>query len=115
MTAEMLPYLFIGFFSVFVSSVSQTVLKKASLTQRKSFLREYLNLPVILAYGMFFGSTLLTMLAYKKLPLSMSPAFESSSYIFVTIFGITIFKEKVGRRKLFALFLILLGIIIFTL
>lgn len=115
MTAEMLPYLFIGFFSVFVSSVSQTVLKKSSLTQHKSFLREYLNLPVILAYGMFFGSTLLTMLAYKKLPLSMSPAFESSSYIFVTIFGVTIFKEKVGRRKLFALFLILLGIIIFTL
>ena len=39
MTGEMLPYLFIGFFSVFVSSVSQTVLKKASLTQRKSFIR----------------------------------------------------------------------------
>ncbi len=115
MSREMLPYLFIGFFSVFVSSVSQTVLKKASLREHGSFLKEYLNLPVILAYGMFFGSTLLTMLAYKKLPLSMSPAFESSSYIFVTIFGVTIFKEKVGRRKLFALFLILLGIIIFTL
>lgn len=103
------------FFSVFVSSVSQTILKKASLTEHRSFIGEYLNLPVILAYGMFFGSTLLTMFAYKKLPLSMSPAFESSSYIFVTIFGVTIFKEKVGPRKLFALFLILLGIIIFTL
>jgi drug/metabolite transporter (DMT)-like permease len=45
----------------------------------------------------------------------MGPAFESSSYIFVTVFGVTIFKEKVGKRKLFALFLILLGIIIFTL
>lgn len=115
MSREMLPYLLIGFFSVFVSSVSQTVLKKASMTPRKNLLAEYLNLPVILAYGMFFGSTLLTMLAYKKLPLSMSPAFESSSYIFVTIFGITVFKEKVGRRKLFALLLILAGIIIFTL
>lgn len=115
MTREMIPYLFIGFFSVFVSSVSQTILKKASLVERKSFLEEYLNLPVILAYAMFFGSTLLTMLAYKKLPLSMSPAFESTSYIFVTIFGVTVFKEKVGRRKLFALLLILLGVIIFTL
>ena len=156
MTKEMLPYLFIGFFSVFVSSVSQTILKKASLTEHKSFLREYLNLPVILALCRFLQisgmsskqrcclrrnpagrwrrmgiwesftlavknivssktRTLLTMLAYKKLPLSMSPAFESSSYIFVTVFGVTIFKEKVGPRKLFALFLILLGIIIFTL
>lgn len=115
MTKEMIPYLLIGFFSVFVSSVSQTLLKKASMKERGSFLREYLNLPVILAYAMFFGSTLLTMLAYKKLPLSMSPAFESSSYIFVTVFGVTIFKEKLNRKKLLALALILSGIIIFTL
>ena len=64
---------------------------------------------------MFFGSTLLTMLAYKKLPLSMSPAFESSSYIFVTVFGVTLFNEKLTRKKLLALALILSGIIIFTL
>ena len=69
MTREMLPYLLIGFFSVFVSSVSQTLLKKASMKERGSILQEYLNLPVILAYGMFFGSTLLTialLLAIEK-------------------------------------------------
>ena len=115
MTPEMLPYLLIGFFSVFVSSVSQTVLKKAALKERESFAREYLNFPVIAAYAMFFGSTLLTMLAYKKLPLSMSPAFESSSYIFVTFFGVTVFKERLTKRKLLALALILAGILIFTL
>ena len=115
MSREMIPYLLIGFFSVFVSCVSQTVLKKAALKEHDSFIREYLNFPVIAAYAMFFGGTLLTMLAYKKLPLSMSPAFESSSYLFVTLFGVTIFKEKVGRRKLFALLLILAGILIFTL
>ena len=32
MTREMIPYLIIGFFSVFVSSVSQTLLKKADGT-----------------------------------------------------------------------------------
>ena len=64
---------------------------------------------------MFFGSTLLPMLAYTKSPLSMSPAFESSSYLFVTLFGVAIFKEKVGKRKLLALLLILAGILIFTL
>ena len=115
MSREMLPYLLIGFFSVFVSCVSQTVLKKAALKEHKNFVEEYLNFPVIAAYAMFFGSTLLTMLAYKKLPLSMSPAFESSSYIFVTIFGVTIFKEKLTKKKLLALALILSGILIFTL
>ena len=115
MTREMIPYLFIGFFSVFVSSVSQTLLKKESMKEHQNIAKEYLNFPVIFAYGLFFASTLLTMLAYKKLPLSMSPAFESSSYIFVTIFGATLFKERITRRKIFALALILSGIIIFTL
>ena len=115
MSREMIPYLLIGFFSVFVSCVSQTVLKKAALKEHDSFIREYLNFPVTAAYAMFFGSTLLTMLAYKKLPLSMSPAFESSSYIFVTVFGVTLFNEKLTRKKLLALALILSGIIIFTL
>ena len=35
MTREMLPYLFIGFFSVFVSSVSQTILKKAYINHKR--------------------------------------------------------------------------------
>ena len=39
MTREMLPYLLIGFFSVFVSSVSQTLLKKASMKERGSILQ----------------------------------------------------------------------------
>lgn len=115
MSREMLPYLFIGFFSVFVSCISQTLLKKAALKEHKNFVEEYLNFPVIAAYAMFFGSTLLTMLAYKMLPLSMSPAFESSSYIFVTIFGVTIFREKLTKKKILALVLILSGILIFTL
>ena len=115
MTREMIPFLLIGFFSVFVSSVSQTLLKKESLKEHESIAKEYLNFPVIFAYGLFFASTLLTMLAYKKLPLSMSPAFESSSYIFVTIFGVTLFNEKITRKKLIALAMILAGIIIFTL
>ena len=106
MTREMIPYLFIGFFSVFVSSVSQTLLKKESMKEHQNIAKEYLNFPVIFAYGLFFASTLLTMLAYKKLPLSMSPAFESSSYIFVTISG-QLFSRKespAGKFLLWPLF-----------
>ena len=57
---------------------------------------------------------LLTMFAYKKLPLSMTPAFESFSYIFVTIFGVAVFHEKVTKKKLLALGLIIAGILVFT-
>lgn len=115
MTREMLPYLLLAFFSVFVASVSQTLLKAESGREHKSFWQEYLNLRVILAYGLLFSSMLMTMLAYKRLPLSMTPAFESSSYLFVTLFGVLIFHEKITPRKLLALGMILAGILIFTL
>ena len=114
MTREMLPYLSLAVFSVFIASLSQTLLKWESGKEHKSFVREYLNVGVIGGYGLLALSMLLTMFAYKKLPLSMTPAFECFSYIFVTIFGVTVFHEKVTRKKLLALGLIVAGILVFT-
>ena len=53
--------------------------------------------------------------AYKGIPLSMGPVLEATSYIYVTVFGVTIFKEKLNRRKLIGLALIVLGIIVYSL
>ena len=47
-------------FSVFISSVSQILLKKAANKTYKDHIREYINPLVIFAYGMFFGSVILT-------------------------------------------------------
>ena len=114
MTREMLPYLGLAVFSVFIASLSQTLLKWESGKEHKSFVREYLNVGVIGGYGLLALSMLLTMFAYKKIPLSMTPAFESFSYIFVTIFGVAVFHEKVTKKKLLALGLIVAGILVFT-
>ena len=114
MTREMIPSMLLAVFSVFVASVSQTLLKWESGREHKSLVREYLNPGVIGGYGLLALSMLLTMFAYKKLPLSMSPAFESFSYIFVTIFGVTIFHERVTKKKLLAFAIILAGIMVFT-
>lgn len=109
--------LYIGIFllSVFISSVSQIILKKCAGKTYESKLAEYLNVPVILAYGIFFLSTLITMVAYRYVPLSMGPILESSGYIFVTIMGAIFLKEKITRRKLLGLTLILAGIVVFNL
>ena len=40
--------------SVFISAVSQILLKKSALEEHKSFIFEYLNFKVILAYFLFF-------------------------------------------------------------
>lgn len=77
---------------------------------------EYLNPRVIIGYGIIFGCTILTLLAYRGgLPVSWGNVLESAGYVFVTILGVTILKEKVGRDKLIALGVILAGILMFTL
>ena len=101
--------------SVFISSVSQILLKKAANITYEDHIREYLNPLVIGAYGMFFCSVILTMLALKYVPLSMSPILESTGYIFVSVMGYFFLKEKFTKRKLAGFALILAGVIIFNL
>lgn len=101
-------------FSVFISSVSQILLKKAASKTYESSLREYMNPLVIGAYAMFFGSVLLTMLALKYLPLSMSPILESTGYIYVSVMGYIFLKERFTKRKLAGIAMILVGIAIFS-
>ena len=102
-------------FSVFTSSVSQILLKKAANRTYETPLKEYLNPLVVGAYGLFFCSVILTMLALKYVPLSMSPILESTDYIFVSVMGYIFLKEKFTRRKLCGFALILAGVIIFNL
>lgn len=99
----------------FLASVSQVMLKKAALCTYESKLREYLNPLVITAYAIFFSTTFLSIFAYRGIPLSMGPVLEATSYIYVSIFGVTIFKEKLNGRKLAALVLILAGILVYSL
>ena len=100
--------------AVFISSLSQVLLKKAAGREYKNPLAQYLNPLVILAYTVFVGATLLCMLAYKEIPLSLGPVLEATSYLYVTFFGVTIFGEKLGRQKVLALALILAGIGIYA-
>ena len=73
---------------VFISSVSQVLLKRAAMEHHESRIREYLNLKVILAYLIFFCSTLLSIVAYRGIPLSWGPILESTGYLYVTFFGV---------------------------
>lgn len=99
---------------VFISAISQVMLKKASMRHYESRVKEYMNPLVITAYIMFVGTTFLSILAYRGIPLSMGPVLEATSYIYVTIFGVKIFGEKINRKKIVALGFIIGGIIVFS-
>ena len=100
---------------VFISAISQVMLKKAAMKTYDSPIQEYLNPLVIFSYTLFVGTTILSILAYRGIPLSMGPVLEATSYIYITFFGVTIFKEKMNRKKLAALALIIVGILVYSL
>ncbi len=100
--------------SVFISSVAQVMLKIAANKTYEKRIREYLNPLVITAYGIFFVSTLLTMYALRYVPLTMSPIIESCSYIFVPVLGVFLLKEKISKRRLLGMAVMIAGILVFT-
>lgn len=99
-------------FSVFISAISQVILKKAAEKKYSSKIREYLNAPVVLAYSIFVAATFLTIFSYRVVPLSLGAVLETTSYLYVTAFGVLIFKEKVTPKRLIALAFIISGVII---
>lgn len=101
--------------SVLISSISQVMLKTSANKSYSDRIKEYLNPTVIIAYGLFFLSTLITVFAYKVVPLSLGPVLESTGYIFVAVLGVVLLKEKMSPRKLFGMILILAGIALFSL
>lgn len=115
MNRELLLYAGLLLFSVFLSAVSQVMLKKSALRTYSSKIREYLNPLVIFAYVIFVGTTFITVYAYRVVPLSLGPILEATSYIYVTIFGVVIFGETVNGRKICGLLLIIAGIAVYAL
>ena len=116
MKNEIIPvYLFVYLVGVFLAAVSQVLLKKAAQRPHKNLIEEYTDWRVILGYGIFGGCTLLSIVAYKGIPLSLGPVLEATSYVYVTFFGVVIFKEKLGVKKVAALALIIGGILVYSL
>lgn len=113
--SELAIYSLIMVGSTLISSFSQIMLKKSAQKTYPSRIKEYLNPLVITAYGLFFGCTLLSMYALKVVPLSMSPILEASGYIFVAVLSFVFFKEKLTKKQLIGMCLIIGGIVVYTL
>jgi len=111
---ENILFALIFVFGVFISSVSQIILKKSADKEYANRIREYLNPRVIFAYSVFFAATLCSVVAYKVIPLSLGPILESSGYIFVAVLSYLFLKEKISKQKMLGLSIIIVGIIIYA-
>ena len=99
---------------VFIASLAQVLLKKSAQIQYKNRIMEYLNWRVLAGYSMMVASSLCTVFAYRALSISQVMVLETTSYIYVTVFGLLIFKETVSLRRIVALILIISGIMVFA-
>lgn len=106
-------YVFLLIASVLIASCSQIILKKSALKEYSSIIREYLNVRVIVGYGMMFISTILTIFAFKGLDYKNGPIIESLGYIFIMFLSRIFLKEKITKKKIIGNSLILLGILVF--
>ena len=108
-------YVILLIVSVIVASFAQILLKKSSMITYSSRIREYLNLYVIVGYGMMFLSLFMTMISYKGFKnFANVPLLESLGYAVVMVLGYFFFKEKITLRKVLGIALILGGIFVYN-
>ena len=101
--------------SVIIAGISQIILKRAALKSYDKWYQSYLNFPVIFAYFLFFLSTVCSVIALRRLPLSLSPMWQSMGQIFVALLSYFFLKEKMTGKKILGIIIIIIGIVLFSL
>ncbi len=99
---------------VLISAFAQVLLKKSADTKKDSIIKEYLNVKTICSYSIFFIATLCSVFAYKYLPLSYGPILGTLEYIFVAVLSYIFLKEKIKKKKLIGLLIVLAGVFIYS-
>ena len=102
-------------FGFLVSAIAQILLKKSAQKEYASKIEEYLNPYVIISYAIFFGATLCTVIAYKKVDLSFGPILGTTEYIFVAVLSRLVLKEHISIKKIIGLGVIIAGIVVYAL
>ncbi|MCR4651223.1 MAG: multidrug ABC transporter [Lachnospiraceae bacterium] len=100
---------------VVIASFSQILLKKGANEDHGSFIRDYLNLPVITGYILMAMTLVLSMLAYRGVPYMNIPVIEAVGFVLVPILSYFFFKEKITLKKSLGIAVIMLGIGIYYL
>ena len=103
--------LIIAFGAVVLTSVSQIILKRIAIKNKKSKLVDkFFNVSVILAYVLLIGATFLNTIAFSVLPLKLSPIIDSLGIIIVIILSNKILKERINKYKVIGMFFICIGV-----
>ena len=100
--------------SVFAAACAQMLLKQGARRNYAGFWYQYLNPCVIGGYAIMACSLVLNIFCMSHgVQVQEVSVMESLSYLFVPCMAFMIFKEKITRRKVAAIAIIIIGVIIF--
>lgn len=100
--------------SVLAAAGAQMLLKQGAKNQYSTFICQYLNPWVIGGYSIMGASLLLNIFCLSRgVQVKEVSIIESLSYLFVPIFSLWFFKEKITWRKAAAIVVIMTGVVIF--
>jgi drug/metabolite transporter (DMT)-like permease len=110
-------YFLMAFLAVILTAFAQVLLKAGANRNKhhNNLVKQYFNIYVISGYGLFLLTTVLSVYAYRILPLKYAIIFLPFTFIFVILFSIFFFKEPLAKRQIISFLIILTGIIIYNL
>ena len=107
-------YYLLVILSVFLAACAQMLLKQGARQQYAQWWRQYANGWVIGGYAIMFGTMLMNIFAMSKgVQVKEVSIIESMSYLFIPALSFFIFKEKLTWRKILAITIIIIGVIVF--
>lgn len=102
--------------SVLIACISQILLKKsANAGKEKTFIKKFVNVNVIIAYGCMFASSVFSMLSLRGMDLRQMPMFQATSFIWIMLFSRIFLKEKITKKMWISIIVISCGILIYAL
>lgn len=107
-------YYLIVILSVFAAACAQMLLKQGARKEYASWWRQYINPWVIGGYGIMTSSLVLNIWCMcKGVQVKEVSVMESMSYLFVPVLAFFLFGERLSKRKVIAIGIIMIGIVIF--
>jgi len=111
---EIMIYAVILVLSVFIAACAQILLKKSADKNYNRKIEMFLNKRSIVAYALFCVSAVMGMYVLRFIPLSLSVALQSLVYIFVAGLSRVFLNERIRRRQVVGIAMIIAGVFVFS-
>lgn len=99
-------------FGTFIASLAQLLLKTAAVKEYPTRIKQYLNLRVLSGYTVMLASMAASLFAFRALPFSYAPVADAAALLFTVSMSAVVLKEKLTRKKISGILVVIIGIVI---